>query len=771
MGSERGISLEANGMLEIRMLISPLFDTLQATFAAIQPCLAAADETSFLTAWGGTLWNIFRVMLGLGFVIFVHELGHFLAAKFFGVKCEKFYVGFDVPLRLGPIQLPAKLFHFQWGETEYGIGSIPLGGYVKMLGQDDDPRRMEEENARIRTASPDAEAVGRPQYDPRSFPAKSVFARMVIISAGVIMNIIFGIILAAIAFRIGVPYESTIIGDVLPGDPAWKAGLQSGDHIVKVAEMTKSDKHLSFRDLRESIVLAGFENPTQPIPVTVERGSEERSFQIVGTTRHEMEKRAKPLISLGFTNPRTTQLADLKVFLPTVQTHWAGAEEVLPAFQPGDKIVSINGEKLAARDGFRAPLLQELNLRLHPRFDQAVTVQVERARKGSGSSTSQPPELVELEWKPLPMRTLGVAFEAGPVAAVQSDSAAEKAGVQEGDRLETFQGEPIRDAFALPLMVAKQRGKTVKLTLRRASGEGEVGEVYPFEWQVPEQFVLRDSSFQFNPVGLELPGSGLVFTPSNKVAAIQASEQDPAATGLLPGETVLQMRLDPSNDPDTLEAIEKVFSAREIEKLIEGRDLKDGYSSMYLHTFVQHLPLGTKLTLRFMRDGIVQQSNFAVANDREWSWFDRGVNFMPGKLNRVAASVPEAFQLGWHEIQDKASDVLRFLRMMFTGKISLNMAGGPGMIFYAATDAASESTTKLLMFLTMLSANLAVINFLPIPALDGGHMMFLIAEAIRGKPVDEALQMRLTVMGVLALLALMIFVTFNDVVNFAKLWS
>jgi regulator of sigma E protease len=75
------------------------------------------------------------------------------------------------------------------------------------------------------------------------------------------------------------------------------------------------------------------------------------------------------------------------------------------------------------------------------------------------------------------------------------------------------------------------------------------------------------------------------------------------------------------------------------------------------------------------------------------------------------------------------------------------------------------------MFLTMLSANLAVINFLPIPALDGGHMMFLIAEAIRGKPVDEALQMRLTVMGVLALLALMIFVTFNDVVNFAKLWS
>jgi membrane-associated protease RseP (regulator of RpoE activity) len=68
-------------------------------------------------------------VLGLGFVIFVHELGHFLVAKACGVKCEKFYLGFDV----GGL----KLCSFKWGETEYGIGALPLGGYVKMLGQDD----------------------------------------------------------------------------------------------------------------------------------------------------------------------------------------------------------------------------------------------------------------------------------------------------------------------------------------------------------------------------------------------------------------------------------------------------------------------------------------------------------------------------------------------------------------------------------------------------------------------------------------------------------
>ncbi len=78
---------------------------------------------------------IASVAAGLGLVIFVHELGHFLAAKACGVKVEKFYVGFDIPM--GP--LPSTLLKFRRGETEYGVGILPLGGYVKMLGQDDNP--------------------------------------------------------------------------------------------------------------------------------------------------------------------------------------------------------------------------------------------------------------------------------------------------------------------------------------------------------------------------------------------------------------------------------------------------------------------------------------------------------------------------------------------------------------------------------------------------------------------------------------------------------
>ena len=114
-------------------------------------CFLLADAQEFLY---GTI-AILKVAVGLGFVIFVHELGHFVVAKLCGVKCEKFYIGFDVPLKFGPIRFPSSLWKKKWGETEYGIGILPLGGYVKMLGQDDNPGHIVEEMERSRAAKID----------------------------------------------------------------------------------------------------------------------------------------------------------------------------------------------------------------------------------------------------------------------------------------------------------------------------------------------------------------------------------------------------------------------------------------------------------------------------------------------------------------------------------------------------------------------------------------------------------------------------------------
>jgi regulator of sigma E protease len=211
--------------------------------------IAAADAFSWFSP--ASWLAILKVVLGLGAVIFVHELGHFLVAKACGVKCEKFYLGFDAfDIRIGDFVLvPRRLFHFQWGETEYGIGIIPLGGYVKMLGQDDNPanaarerersmKLAEEQGDDSKDGESGADSASEAPYelDPRSYQAKSVPQRMAIISAGVIMNMIFAVIFAATAYMIGAPYEPCVIGNVLPGGPAWVEDVQPGSEVVQIGE-------------------------------------------------------------------------------------------------------------------------------------------------------------------------------------------------------------------------------------------------------------------------------------------------------------------------------------------------------------------------------------------------------------------------------------------------------------------------------------------------------------------------------------------------------
>lgn len=164
--------------------LTPFLGASETLPGGSEALLGDTAEPSLLSRIGSQFYIWGSVAAGLGLVIFVHELGHFLAAKLFGVKVEKFYVGFDVPLSIGPIKFPRTLGKFRYGETEYGIGIIPLGGYVKMLGQDDDPRNMEQESQRIRSGNADADSdddepapPSRAELDPRSYPAKSVGQR------------------------------------------------------------------------------------------------------------------------------------------------------------------------------------------------------------------------------------------------------------------------------------------------------------------------------------------------------------------------------------------------------------------------------------------------------------------------------------------------------------------------------------------------------------------------------------------------------------------
>src|SRR6185503_17387685 len=225
--------------------------TIGVSMDLLMPSVLLAAST-----WENLLWwlqVVPMVAIGLGAVIFVHELGHFLVAKACGVKCEKFMIGFDI----GGYKIARK-----WGETVYGIGILPLGGYVKMLGQDDDPAHIKEqmEKSQVDSRSANAKAIKGPDgetyyVDRRSYLAKSVPQRMAIISAGVIMNVIFAFIFAVIAYGIGVPYQPAIVSEVVPGSAAFRAGVRPGDEIVKIGNQTDP----TFLQLRSGVTLGDLE--------------------------------------------------------------------------------------------------------------------------------------------------------------------------------------------------------------------------------------------------------------------------------------------------------------------------------------------------------------------------------------------------------------------------------------------------------------------------------------------------------------------------------
>ncbi|MGE5700036.1 MAG: RIP metalloprotease RseP [Deltaproteobacteria bacterium] len=140
----------------------------------------------------------------LGVLIFVHEFGHFIVARRLGVGVTKFSFGF------GP-----KLFGVKRGETEYLVSAIPLGGYVKLVGESDGDEVPEDQRS-------------------RSFSHKSLAVKTAVVAAGPLGNLLFAVLVFWVVFLGGVPTLTPKIGNVLPDSPAARAGLKSGDVVVSI---------------------------------------------------------------------------------------------------------------------------------------------------------------------------------------------------------------------------------------------------------------------------------------------------------------------------------------------------------------------------------------------------------------------------------------------------------------------------------------------------------------------------------------------------------
>ncbi len=194
-------------------------------------------------------------ILILAVLILVHELGHFVTAKLFAIKVDEFGLGF-----------PPRLFGKKVGETTYTLNAIPLGGFVKIFGEDGD----EEDSSH--------EAIGT-RENKRSFAHKPNWVKAIILVAGITMNIIFGYILISIGFMIGLPISADspdytpgtktalVITSVLPDSPADKAGLIGGDVIIDASAGKNTPVTLS-----PDSVAALIEKSQTPVVITYQRG-------------------------------------------------------------------------------------------------------------------------------------------------------------------------------------------------------------------------------------------------------------------------------------------------------------------------------------------------------------------------------------------------------------------------------------------------------------------------------------------------------------------
>lgn len=693
--------------------------------------LAATEDPSWIISLLTSTWLWTKVALGIGLVIFVHELGHFLAAKLFGVKCEKFYVGFDVPIQIGPIKFPRTLGKFTYGETEYGIGIIPLGGYVKMLGQDDDPRKAEEESERIRLAG--GEEGDEPELDPRSYPAKKVWQRMIIISAGVVMNVITGILFATIAYFYGVPYTPAIVGGVSPGGPAWQAGIEPGGRVISVADLP-DDEQLHFNEMKLAIMTEGMDTPDKAIDVRLSYGDEMRDYELTPQP-HPLEP---SLRLIGIHGPTGTKLPSKLFAMPN-----SAAAAALTDADAGAKVVAMNG----------TPLDDDALMPITPVLNQIV------------SSPSQPIELslvttegtqrsVTLE--PQSEKDFGVRFGIGGIKALVKNGPAATAGLEIGDQIISVDGDESLDAYSL-LLRSWPIGESVEVTIRRGEGDDASEKTVSL---TPATIVQTKSPVSELGDTMGIQSLGLAYAPSTTVSQVSADSSE-----LEVGDIVREVRIR-FTDTDARQGLVDVVGEETIATLNEGWEIGDSMPLGILMETIQILPVGTEVLIKATRPPggeIVETKMMVQTTDR--FWYERGINFMAVDAIQTADSLGAALSLGLREGVRRLDNVRRFLGMLVTGKVQAKFLGGPIRIAQMASYEAERGISAQLLFLTMLSMNLAILNFLPIPALDGGHMLFLTAELIRGKRLNEALEMRLTFAGVLALLALMIFVFANDILH------
>ena len=597
------------------------------------------------------LSRLLAMFFGIGLVIFVHEFGHFLAARLCKVRVDVFSLGF------GP-----RLFSWRRGATLYQLALLPLGGYVRMAGEDQEPGRAPA---------------------PDELQGKSVGQRFFIYAGGVLMNVVFAMVVFPIVLAVGVPMNEPIIGSTEPGGPAWRAGVQPGSRVLSV----NGRSVIGFDHIGPEVAL-GSSDSTE-LRLLPPGASEPQTLQVPPVYSKTMG-----MFVLGI---RASADREGAVEITANSPAWNAG------MRPGDRILSIAGAP--------AELPVEEQLFFATRDDTPIDLSYAR----SGQAPAQA-HIAPLHSSGKGTGILGVFAVLDRVADLRSSALVEALGLQREDRILSANGVELLAEY--DLLVGLRAGTDAnRLVIERG---GERRELVGSALDPAQAYAL------FRDIALGQDST----SPRIKVMPYAAASE----AGLKDGDAIVAIDGHPIAHFDDLAPIVKQSGSAHELKLIVRRQV------------------GAE----------AQELSFAVLPHARPE-IEYGIDSRPAIYVYQAPSPGVAIVTGVQSSLRLITDSWLTLKRILTGQVSGDNVGGIITIGRVSYSWAGQGLSKLFYFLCMLSVSLAFLNVLPIPVLDGGHLFFLAIEKLKGSPVSERVLSYSQIVGLVLIVSLVVYVTFNDI--------